>query len=531
MNKNYLPGFYRALQKIPVFLLVFLTLVVFKAGEAAAQECRIDNPGWQCCAENDPVYPGCELNRCVDLYDWMGNVIGKMHYTDIVNNDCSGCPTGRCIYADAHHGCDNCEHGGGSDPDPDPIPDPRRVVGRVYDFFYGGPWRMWQRADNSCGGTHQTDPSNTMTVSNSSGAGSDWGCNMDPPEPYYSRVAADSGEGPHVFTLTPPAGMECSSWTIGYDGGYEPPAEAVTSGLGCTASVFLGDGEWTNHIWWRIESPFVAPWWQTLNGNVIAGGQIKSEIPPGCVGTCSPYLIRQSGGNIAGIAAFSGILNLGDGTASVHGRKTNNAFNMGSLLRNYQHFLSKLKSNVPITTIGTSSYNMNQFNSSGTQYGGYYWFRYNGSGTLTLTNDVNLGDRKIVLFVSDATVDIQGKINVNDGRGFFLLIAGRDIRVASSVGGANDGIPELEGVYITDGQFMTGTNGIGLDQHLHIRGSVAGLGYSGGVPGVYNGVVFERSLADNSQTPAELFEYAPDQNMLFPMILGDTKIKWTEVAP
>jgi hypothetical protein len=82
-------------------------------------------------------------------------------------------------------------------------------------------------------------------------------------------------------------------------------------------------------------------------------------------------------------------------------------------------------------------------------------------------------------------------------------------------------------MYFADEQILTGTG----DTQLRVRGSLVGLGEQGGVYHQNQGIILERELADNTQTPAEFIEFAPDQTILFPPSLGVRSIVWREVAP
>jgi hypothetical protein len=60
-----------------------------------------------------------------------------------------------------------------------------------------------------------------------------------------------------------------------------------------------------------------------------------------------------------------------------------------------------------------------------------------------------------------------------------------------------------------------------FSNQLYVRGSVVGMGE----------VNLERVLTDNSTTPAEFFEYAPDQALLLPSVFTSKKTWWQEVSP
>ncbi|MFC1600569.1 hypothetical protein ACFL25_00645 [Patescibacteria group bacterium] len=136
--------------------------------------------------------------------------------------------------------------------------------------------------------------------------------------------------------------------------------------------------------------------------------------------------------------------------------------------------------------------------------------------------DVNVGDEKVILFV-EGDINITSKIRVTPGVGFFMLIASGDITVDPTVGD-DDGEPDLEGVYYTDGNFYTGTNGPGSDTRLHIRGTVV----AGNQPG--EGLVLQRSHP-RADVPSELFQYAPDQTLMIPPVFSRKLLIWKEVTP
>ena len=129
----------------------------------------------------------------------------------------------------------------------------------------------------------------------------------------------------------------------------------------------------------------------------------------------------------------------------------------------------------------------------------------------------------MILLVDSADFYINAPINLTDGQGFFMVMVGKNsdgnkgnILIDPTVGGGAS--PNLEGIYEADAQFRTGLSAI----QLRVRGSVTG----------YDKVDLQRDLGiANSNTPAEFFEFAPDQIMLFPARLGVRKINWKEVAP
>ncbi|MBI3289799.1 hypothetical protein HYZ78_00200 [Candidatus Microgenomates bacterium] len=123
------------------------------------------------------------------------------------------------------------------------------------------------------------------------------------------------------------------------------------------------------------------------------------------------------------------------------------------------------------------------------------------------------------MFVT-GNLTIQGRINLNDGDGFFMTIVGGNINVDDGVSHPNQ--PALEGAYFAGGNFATGTGGSANDDQLYIRGSVAASG----------SINLQRDLGDDNQTkPGEFIEFAPDLIFTYPRELGEGNFIWHEIAP
>lgn len=269
------------------------------------------------------------------------------------------------------------------------------------------------------------------------------------------------------------------------------------------------------------------PWWQVRDGDVAANGEIVSLIPSACsLPVCDPRFGLDGEGGYPGIPGFVGSLDVGTaGGVSSTGWAADGVPTPRKTY-SYSYFVRQIPSDVEITTIASSAIEGSLFESGGVLSHGARWYRYDGSSGLDLTvsGDMNLGPRKVVLLVDGADLRLDGRINLDDGEGFFAAIVGRDadgdggnIFINASVGGAADGVPELEGLFVADSEFGTGEGG----SQLHVRGSVAGL----------SGVILGRDLGDDSRTPAELFEYAPDLIMNVPSSLRTSGYDWREVAP
>lgn len=244
------------------------------------------------------------------------------------------------------------------------------------------------------------------------------------------------------------------------------------------------------------------PWWQVKDGDVTTDGNLTSRVPPGNV-----FLTNGLGG-FPGIAIYSGTFNLSSTQSLISSTSWNaNTNSSQSRLFNYNYFSSLIPDDVVFNNITNLAI-------GGTSYSdGYEWFKVNGN--LSIDSDIDFGNRKVILFIENGDLSVNGRVNLNDGLGFFAVFVDGSININSSVSGS----PALEGIYVANSNFQTGTTGTG-DTRLHIRGSIA----------THGNFLLQRDLADNS-TSAELFEYAPDQILLFPDKLSFKQTRWAEVAP
>lgn len=269
--------------------------------------------------------------------------------------------------------------------------------------------------------------------------------------------------------------------------------------VSCTAGTFrrfttLSDAALPNTI----------PWWQVKDGDVTANGNLSSNVPDG-----SLFSIIPGSWGFPGVPVYENVFNLYPTYPSrVSDTIWNaNAATIQSRIFNYSYFKNIVPSDVnDLATVATDS----SLRSTGyTQYG-YEWFKV--TSNLSINSDINLGSRKVVLFVENGNLTINGRVNLNDGQGFFGAFVEGDILIDSSV----TGTPSIEGLYLSDGNFSTGAG----SSELHVRGSVAS----------YGGITLERDLPDNV-TAAELFEFAPDQLFLFPEKLANRRTRWAEIEP
>ena len=267
-----------------------------------------------------------------------------------------------------------------------------------------------------------------------------------------------------------------------------------TGGEGCSPSA---DSSWLH---WSTEPPLAASaWWQVESGNVHAdAGAVVSEIPATCTGACLPYLITQSAGNEdTGLLSFSGSVSLGEGTINENGddwqaetgyQGTQTGFDY------FQRILSDDPNGIAEWTDGSLP-----------AADGVYLAT---AGVLTSgTWSVGSGEKIVLLIPGNVT--IGSDINVAPG-GFLAIIASGNIAVSDSV-------TNIEGVFVADGNFSSGSG----DQPLTGEGIFIG----------WSGVTLGRNLADNSLTPAETFIYRPDLQLNAYRYLLWLNIAWREVAP
>jgi len=283
----------------------------------------------------------------------------------------------------------------------------------------------------------------------------------------------------------------------------------------------------------------IPSWWQVLNSDIQTKGNILSHVP----NVAGVYFNGPPTGwptGYPGVVAYpSGYTaTFTPGTVSSRGWLTASPWT-NSKTFDYAYFANQIPVDIEPEFIYTPNPAANNLNTGGVFKYDYYWYRYDGSpgeiwttGIIATRNqDLNLlaqtipAGRKVILLVNSANLNINGPINLTDGNGFLMVIVSKtstntkgNITIGNLVGGTG-ATPHLEGIYVADGIFNTGTS---ATLPLYIRGSVVGNG----------GVTMTGRTYQTANTPAAVrFEYAPDQIWLFPGKLGTRRINWNEVAP
>jgi len=295
---------------------------------------------------------------------------------------------------------------------------------------------------------------------------------------------------------------------------YTTTATGITPGSTATITAKMyvgGDITPTCSSTASISINALAAWWQVKNGDAVTNGSILSSIPSSCSSsaTCDPHFITSGGAfTFPGVAFGETGVNPGNGSVSSSGWNATSGYDGKPY--SYSYFDTKATCGT-VYPLGNSSVTLaNLISNPATN--GYFWNKYTAS-PVTIASDLLVDNRKIILFV-DNDLTIKGNISVNRGTGLFMVFVSGNIIVDPSV-------TTLSGVYFTNKEFRTGTAGLGLDQPLSITGSVA----------AFQQIVLQRNLTDNSGTPAELFEFAPDFLLQFPSCLGEQNVEWRELAP
>ncbi|EKE05814.1 MAG: hypothetical protein ACD_19C00176G0036 [uncultured bacterium] len=248
-------------------------------------------------------------------------------------------------------------------------------------------------------------------------------------------------------------------------------------------------------------------WWQVKDGDVTTDGDLTSKVP------ASQYFGTNGSGGYHGVPVYGRTFNLTSDEVKLLAPKWNaNTTTTESRVFNYSYFKNLIPDDVIPTPVTTSG----QLTSTGANFDGYEIFK--ATADFTISSNLDFGNRKVILLLDGAGTDlnINAKINLNDNSGFFAVFVSGNINVSPGV----TGTPTLEGIYLSDGTFDTSSGAIGGSQ-LHVRGSVVS----------YGTITLGRDLSDDSVTPSELFEFAPDQIALFPDKLGYRGQRWAEVAP
>ncbi|OGM60528.1 hypothetical protein A2892_00710 [Candidatus Woesebacteria bacterium RIFCSPLOWO2_01_FULL_39_10b] len=346
-----------------------------------------------------------------------------------------------------------------------------------------------------------------------------WATNIDKP----TNIAIDrvnfSSSNTSIASVNPGSDGSSPYRTDVYGEGVSPPDATINASMVMEGRPICDDSSQVS----VINPP---PWFQVENGDVLSGGDVISQIAGGCPlnsPPCDPYLVKNTSGTpeeAAGIpsAGRGGNVSWGAGNGPSRPGWVVEGSDYGGDTYTYQFLRDKIPTSVSLASLGPTVTESNLL-SGGTEYpsgSGYYYYQYSNPSDLTLTDgdaSLNIGSRKVVVFVQGGSVKIDKNINLTDGTGLLLLITDGNITVDESV-------TEMEGLYFAQRDFLT-TDVQGSDLTLLLRGSVVSQGT----------LVMDRDLPNNAITPAETFKFAPDLLMNFPASLGERHARFRELAP
>lgn len=316
----------------------------------------------------------------------------------------------------------------------------------------------------------------------------------------------DVNPGTYTLSVSPPSGyvVKFMCWQRSFT--------SPLTGDGPSASLVNGE----SLTWYGIGLSLGTPWVQTEGGDVLVATNIQAHL-------ADTVVPREF--NTAGTAGgYPGVVSYG----------TSYDFNplstdTGSNLVSANGWLVR-ESSLPMYSKDWYNTFAQKYDLSGNSqsYTGpaepassavpYYVNGNTSVGNWTVGNGEN-----IVLFVN-GDLSITGTITTS-GTGFVAFIVSGDISVASTVGVAyTSSVPSLEGLYVTNGTFSTGTSQLGV-QRLVTHGTF-----------IANAFQLQRDLAtagggQNHTTASELFTYDPQLMFNMPDEFRDIRLKWEETAP
>lgn len=377
---------------------------------------------------------------------------------------------------------------------------------------------------------------------------------------YYpdGNIQSSLGVPPYSFADLPPGNysltqsltntyLKREGYTFG-DTVCSDPDTCDFDGVGPTVIIPLidesGCGEEVN---WYYSINDTQPWWQTGEGDVVATeGDISSNVPLvcelyGCHPAMSLFRGDESSAGVMMCSDYGSSISSGEGYISMDIDDTNSTPNWNAQAdltklngMNYDFFSRKLDPGdfhpLDEESLTCKDYLYDFLGYYGDGDSPVIYKVSNSIGELDigdLASTCDIGENKIIVLF-DGDVNIKGNIIIEDGKGFFMIVAGRDINIDPSVVYTGSPTyseidpPNIEGILFAEGKVNTGTNGgEGLDGPLYIRGMVAGI----------SGIEMERSLENNNAGAGQYFKFAPDLLFNYPRILTSKKTVWREVAP
>ncbi len=301
---------------------------------------------------------------------------------------------------------------------------------------------------------------------------------------YNAAVAAT-----HTLAVTIPSGYTCST---------------AAGCSGCSKSGVVSSS--ANNYFYLTQNRDA--WWQAKGAGVYAGSSaggvtIGSTIPNSVVDN---YLVIPDGGSAAAVVRASGDSpSLGQGSVNSESWSAKSTYK--GKRADYNYFAKEMGV-VPSTTSDWQSDTLNQqaYNSSKD-----FWY-VDPAGTAAISSAWQVANgEKYTVFVN-GDLRIGADIVVDPG-GFLAFIVKGDVTIDPAV--AN-----IQGLYVTQDNFIT--ESAGTDVQLEVEGSVVAWG----------DISLTRDMvANNSNSPAEIFRYRADLMTNMPDEMKSFVMQWKEVVP
>jgi len=246
-----------------------------------------------------------------------------------------------------------------------------------------------------------------------------------------------------------------------------------------------------------------AAWWQADGGGIYAGSNLAGQTIVSQLPLSTSRLILN--GPAAALRA-SGSVDTGAGEIS-----DNNISAMTSytgVKTDYNYFVKRM---------GILSTQVNDWASDAITKPTTtkdYWYQDPEGSSAEINNAwiVTSGQSHVVFIKGD--LEINQNVTVATG-GFLIFIVDGSVTVDPDV-------TNIQGLYLMDGQFITTSRGVGIDDPLVVNGSVV----------TWTGVSLGRDLGTgNGSQPAEKFVYRADLLANMPDKLKGFLYNWQEVAP
>jgi hypothetical protein len=256
-----------------------------------------------------------------------------------------------------------------------------------------------------------------------------------------------------------------------------------------------------------IETTYHRAWFQTVEGDVHAGGRISSKISGECTGACQPFFSKAASAQSSpGVISYAGGFapEFGMGEVSEPGwlaetslpRKGFDYFNqiLGTSPGEPINDLNDIQPDIPV---------------------------YHAAGNLTVESDFTLGDNRRAIVFVDGDLQINANITVpKGGTRFLMFVVRNDINIGELV-------TDVQGIYFADGTLTVKSDGAD-DEDI----STADSQFRGEGGFVGGQVVLERNLlVGNTDNPAELFTFRPDLWLNAPTRVMYAPHTWEEMAP